>query len=1532
MTSKTPETTAQGVKITLRTSSDWITWLLVTRTRATDGGIDTWEYMDPKQEIVTPIPTSMPMPSVDPNTTSANDWRIYDYKVKSWEFQEKTNNKIKSVISGVDNQIMTTIEKHHLILLSDTKSVHEKLRVLAARFAPSNKARETEIAYKYHLLKNPPKGEAIDAWTYRWDSVFAEAKALDLAEVARNNPQYDFVKAIGPIDRNFATALEIELLKCDEDEKALPTLTTLTERMRNHCRLQDLFKTARDSNTHSAFATFKDEPQDKPANEPQKNNTKILPSCLCGNNHYYSKCYYLNTAIAPSNWKEDLEVRSRIDEIFKQDPKRKELIETSIKRFSTRNRAWKPRHNTRNTENSSGTASTQPNQIQAMAVGFPAFSTEIVWELGKSFLLDSACGNHVCNDPTRFIPTRLARSDDTLLAGKTMYPVEAYGTVRIYITTPTGREPVDLINVALSTGFLTNLVSLHALKNVDIHFDSENSRLHRKGKTFALLAEIGRSWVVEHNPIPAQASLAMATSHQDRTSEATAALWHQRLAHASPEVIKHLEQAAKDITVDQSTKCPLTVDCQTCSISKASKVISRRTEVEDKATGPFSRVNYDLIDMTLAWNGDGWTSHFQCVTTLWNMVFTHRNKSQSTEIVEHFLNLVRTQYNHQVKIIRLDGERSLGLRFEKLAADQGIKIERTAPRTPAQNGASERSGAIITMKARSIGIDASLPGNLWPETHKAAGYILNRTPTRRLGWRTPFEALRKETPRLSHLRRYGCKAFATRDDLPNREKWHPNAHIGHLVGYDSTNIFRIWLPSLQKVIRTRDVIFNEKEVFNPQDIDAGLLLREYIDQIIEVLDITNKKDLQYQDRIQEGGHFGLQNDQIEAPEMEKQLPTSLGPEDALPTPRETPEPPTIQPSNSITETPLHEPVPSPGYQDNVVTQKLSKASNSAPRAREISNEMRDENILPTRTRNHRFQAHAIALQETDNLSGYYAAFSTALSAKPRIHQRELPAEPRNWKEMLRHPHTVQFCAAAEKEHQDLARKGTFEYILTSKDDPRLLPLTWVFKYKIDGDGFLVKHKARLCARGDLQATEEDTYAATLASQSFRACMAVASAFDLEIKQYDAVNAFINSTLDTPIDCHCAEGYTKPGMKLQLNKALYGLQQSPLLWYREFTTTITKLFGLYPVPGVNCLFTNDWLTLLFYVDDILLIYSKYHSSKASKVEATLLNTYEFRVLGDIQYFLGIRVLRDRSIRKLWLTQDAYIDKITTKFNITTPASGRYPQTPLPNIKFKLNDHQATPSEIYGYQQRVGSFNFASVSTRPDISRAVSKLSEFLRNPSKHHRDAADHLIQYLQGTKCLAIEYSGDTTQKVIFLASSDAAFADHESTRHSSNGFVFQLFNGPIHWAATKQNTVTTSSTEAELLALTLAAKELIWWKRFFEAIDLDIEQDTTIFCDNLQTIRLLKQETLKLQTKLKHVDIHQSWLRQEVQNGNITVLWQPTAQMVADGLTKELPGQKHQEFVRQLNLVDITNLLLDLKVDNTNSINLTAKDRVSSD
>ena len=72
-----------------------------------------------------------------------------------------------------------------------------------------------------------------------------------------------------------------------------------------------------------------------------------------------------------------------------------------------------------------------------------------------------------------------------------------------------------------------------------------------------------------------------------------------------------------------------------------------------------------------------------------------------------------------------------------------------------------------------------------------------------------------------------------------------------------------------------------------------------------------------------------------------------------------------------------------------------------------------------------------------------------------------------------------------------------------------------------------------------------------------------------------------------------------------------------------------------------------------------------------------------------------------------------------------------------------------------------------------------------------------------------------------------------------------------------------------------------------------------------MQTIRLLTNEHLRLQTKLRHVDIHCCWLRQEVQRNHISLTWTPTATLLADGFTKALTTGKHQEFVRSIGLVD---------------------------
>src|SRR5205814_9537677 len=84
-----------------------------------------------------------------------------------------------------------------------------------------------------------------------------------------------------------------------------------------------------------------------------------------------------------------------------------------------------------------------------------------------------------------------------------------------------------------------------------------------------------------------------------------------------------------------------------------------------------------------------------------------------------------------------------------------------------------------------------------------------------------------------------------------------------------------------------------------------------------------------------------------------------------------------------------------------------------------------------------------------------------------------------------------------------------------------------------------------------------------------------------------------------------------------------------------------------------------------------------------------------------------------------------------------------------------------------------------------------------------------------------------------------------------------------------------------------------------------ELDEQLVIQCDNSQTLRLVTEETAKLTTKLRHVDIHSHWLRQEYRERRVHVKWVPTAEMIADGLTKALPSQRHTHFVTLLGLED---------------------------
>ena len=118
---------------------------------------------------------------------------------------------------------------------------------------------------------------------------------------------------------------------------------------------------------------------------------------------------------------------------------------------------------------------------------------------------------------------------------------------------------------------------------------------------------------------------------------------------------------------------------------------------------------------------------------------------------------------------------------------------------------------------------------------------------------------------------------------------------------------------------------------------------------------------------------------------------------------------------------------------------------------------------------------------------------------------------------------------------------------------------------------------------------------------------------------------------------------------------------------------------------------------------------------------------------------------------------------------------------------------------------------------------------------------------------------------------------------------------------------------------------------RFFSGINLTLDCIPTIWCDNQQTVGIVTKEHDKLHTKIKHVDIHQLWIRQEVAASRINVIWVPTDCMPADGLTKILPKQKFAEFVRQLGLVNITERLKGLDQTNVDDFNSIYPNRLGS-
>ena len=427
-------------------------------------------------------------------------------------------------------------------------------------------------------------------------------------------------------------------------------LYELIEDFRQHLRLQQLHHSTK-GETHSAFS----------------NNSNVKSSfwgqqtpsrpCVCGDTHWFSDCLYLVPKKCSSGWNPNATKQKKVTEAL-QNSQTKAFVDRSLHKSKDQNSTTSSTSSSPTVPDSASSISKSANDTKAVTStstlatkDLGAFTVQISssfstmsYHLQESWILDNGPDSHICNSTmlSWFTRTHAAHSDDRLIASTQLS--ECYGTVQITISTPSDPQPMTLLNVAYISDFMTNIVSQDRLYSRGLYFDNWKMHLHRNGETVSFVKRHNRHYLLEDNTTRGTTPSASFSTTKSRLTKD----WHQILGHASHDAIAHLETSVKGVRISDNDQVPRTNECETCALFKSCQIISRSVDNSESSTKPFHWVTYNLMQFTTAMNKDQWVSHFSCMSTDFNLVFTHPKKSNAVSIIQQAIGIIETRYNGKV--------------------------------------------------------------------------------------------------------------------------------------------------------------------------------------------------------------------------------------------------------------------------------------------------------------------------------------------------------------------------------------------------------------------------------------------------------------------------------------------------------------------------------------------------------------------------------------------------------------------------------------------------------------------------------------------------------------------------------------------------------------------------------------------------------------------------------------------------------------------------------------------------------------------
>lgn len=275
----------------------------------------------------------------------------------------------------------------------------------------------------------------------------------------------------------------------------------------------------------------------------------------------------------------------------------------------------------------------------------------------------------------------------------------------------------------------------------------------------------------------------------------------------------------------------------------------------------------------------------------------------------------------------------------------------------------------------------------------------------------------------------------------------------------------------------------------------------------------------------------------------------------------------------------------------------------------------------------------------------------------------------------------------------------------------------------------------------------ETFSPVAKLVTIKVLLTVAASYHWSLVQLGVNNAFLHGDLFEEVYMDLPLGYkhgvvSHKGERLvcKLHKSIYGLKQASRQWFDKFSHALLSL-GFHQLKSDYSLFTkgsgSSFLALLVYVDDIIITGASMTAIELLKQH--LHGTFKLKDLGSLRYFLGLEIAR--SSKGIFLSQRKYVLQLIEDTGLLASKPTSLPM----DSSCKLDSITGTLLEDpSSYRQLVGRLLYLTIS-RPDITFAVHKLSQFIAKPRITHLNAAHSLLRYLKGCPAQGVFLSASSS-------------------------------------------------------------------------------------------------------------------------------------------------------------------------------------------